>query len=356
MRWLFTVLVVLAVLAVPETAWAWGPFTHLCLAQSVAQNAAVLPPALAQLITSFTTDFFYGSVAADIVVAKNLATYVRHAHNWKNGLRLFDNARTDGQRAYALGYLAHLAADTVAHNYFIPLKLVESFPSRFLRHTYWELRFDQRCYPAVADAANDLMRRKFPDNDALHQKHIAGTIFGFRTNKLIFDSVFVFQNLRRWQAMFDRIDRRSPWALSDDEREELREMSRQATVTLLSDLHGSPIHEIDPRGIETIAGAKHIRWELRRLLRRGVLEESQTPDVAEFVRPYFRAATQGPFSFPGVVPLVMHLRELEQAGTARGGPRKKGRKRRPRKSASAPKPRAKPKSKPKRTRRKPPQG
>jgi hypothetical protein len=319
MRWLIPGLVVLVALLVPTDAFAWGPFTHLLLSRTVAGAPGLLPPGVAPIITAFAAEFSYGSLAADIVIGKNLASYVQHAHNWQNVFRLLRTAETPAERAFGLGYLTHLAADTVAHNYFIPFKLVESYPATFLKHTYWEARFDKRSYPLVAEAAGELMGRSFPECDRLHEQCIAGTLFRFRTNKRIFDSVFLFQSLARWQRAVAGIEQRSPFALTPEERRELIDLSLGAIRAFLWKLEESPVTRLDPRGDEAIRQARNLRRELKRLLRRGALRADQMRPVGEYFRPAFRAAAEQPhIQVPGFVPLLTRLRQSDEAARARG--------------------------------------
>ena len=64
-------------------------------------------------------------------------------------------------------FLAHLAADTVAHNYFVPYQTVVSFHRSRTRHAYWELRYEQgqlrarmaRLDPDAAGVPADLPRQ-----------------------------------------------------------------------------------------------------------------------------------------------------------------------------------------------------
>ena len=48
----------------------------------------------------------------------------RHSHNWSTGFGLLSAARGSEEQAFALGYLAHLGADVVAHNFFLPARLI----------------------------------------------------------------------------------------------------------------------------------------------------------------------------------------------------------------------------------------
>ena len=108
------VVVGLLLLAFPDSAHAWTPGTHIYLGESVLGNLALLPPAIADLLRSYPFDFLYGNIAADSSIAKSYAPLGRHCHYWHVGQEIHDLAESDAMRAFGLGYLSHLAADTVA--------------------------------------------------------------------------------------------------------------------------------------------------------------------------------------------------------------------------------------------------
>src|SRR5690606_31674940 len=102
----------------PDLAFAWGPATHVYLGQGVLESLHLLPQAVRAIIAAHPFDFLYGSMAADISLAKKYVPEGRHCHHWHVGEEIFESAETARLRAVGLGYLAHLAGDTVAHNYF----------------------------------------------------------------------------------------------------------------------------------------------------------------------------------------------------------------------------------------------
>src|SRR5512138_1268435 len=132
-RWIVgisLVTVALLVLLVPSEAQAWAPLAHLNFSAQALANLGVVQPGLRGVLQDFANEFLYGSLAADIVVGKNMARYLYHCHNWRVGFNVFKHAKAGGEQAFALGFLAHLAADTVAHNYFVPFKTVASYHKR----------------------------------------------------------------------------------------------------------------------------------------------------------------------------------------------------------------------------------
>ena len=126
----------------PSDAWAWGPYAHLDFGHQVLKNLSLLPAHMRALLQAFPFDYLYGCIYADVIIGKNRATFAKHCHNWKVAFDIFHHAETLRQRAFMLGYLSHLAADIIAHNYFVPFKIVESWPTRFLKHLFP----DEPCY------------------------------------------------------------------------------------------------------------------------------------------------------------------------------------------------------------------
>ena len=111
LRIFFTSLFILA----PTTLYAWGPLTHVYLGTEIFYFASLLPAGLYSLLKRYKKDFIYGNIMADTTLGKSYLPEEGHSHNWQTALSLRDSARTDSEFAFALGYMTHLAADTVAH-------------------------------------------------------------------------------------------------------------------------------------------------------------------------------------------------------------------------------------------------
>jgi len=87
--------------------------------------------------------FLYGSLAPDIVQGRRFQSRLRrHSHNWATGFGLLSAARGSEEQAFALGYLAHLGADVVAHNFYLPTRWIGRFNSAIASHILSEARFD----------------------------------------------------------------------------------------------------------------------------------------------------------------------------------------------------------------------
>ena len=113
-------------------------------------NLPQLPRAVADLLRAYPFDFLYGNIAADSSIAKHYAPLGRHCHYWHVGQEIHDLAGSDALRAFGLGYLSHLAADTVAHNYFVPRQLMITSSTAAVGHSYWETRVETHLGDAYA--------------------------------------------------------------------------------------------------------------------------------------------------------------------------------------------------------------
>src|SRR3954467_7519530 len=111
-------------LLLPPEVYAWTPGTHIYLGESVLANLPHLPASVADLLRVFPFDFLYGNIAADSSIAKHYAPLGRHCDAWHGGQGSHALAESAGLRAFGRGYLCHLAADSVAHNYFVPRQLM----------------------------------------------------------------------------------------------------------------------------------------------------------------------------------------------------------------------------------------
>lgn len=252
-----------AILFTPDNAFAWGPATHLEIGMDVLKSLILVTPVVRKIIERFPCDYLYGNISADIVVAKNLAEEIQHCHNWRIGFNLLGRAESDSQRAFSYGYLSHLASDTVAHNLFVPEKLMMSFNNRMFRHVYWELRFDAMVNRLIWQLPRRIEKGVHRENDRLFNAVVPGTLLPFRANKTIFSSILILSRMERWQRMIDMLSRHSRWELESCEREVYYRLSFDAVMGLLNEGRLAPCLKKDPRGKANIETAKNVRRRLR---------------------------------------------------------------------------------------------
>jgi len=268
-------LVVAVVLGWPNDALAWGPVTHLVHGSQVLDSLSTLGPALQEILREHRFPYLYGCVAADIVQAKKYTrTLYTHCHCWPVGWQIAEAARGDRERAFAYGYLSHLAGDVYSHNHFVPVQLVVSYQARTLRHVYWEARFDAAQARDRSRLLHSVFEHRYPDCDRLVERVVERTLFSFKTNKRIFSSVMAVQRLEQWQGMMRRLSERSRYPLPGSEVERFNELCLGAIQDLLARGRRSGCQHADPTGRDALARAGVLRRKLRALKRRGQMTEA----------------------------------------------------------------------------------
>jgi len=259
----------LIILVFPHEALAWGPATHLEIGHHLLQNISMISGPAKTLIERFPYDFLYGNISADIIVGKNLVEELKHCHNWKMGFRLLKKAGSDSQRAFAYGYLSHLAADTIAHNHFIPDRMIRSFSARTLRHIYWEMRFDALADKKVWQLPKKIVREIHIDNDRLLGSVIEDAPLSFRTNKTIFSGILSLHRFEHWHRMLGFLSSNSKWSLHMEDKEKYLRHSIDAAVEFLNHPNKASCIKKDPTGRHSLTSAKHLRKSLKTIKRQG---------------------------------------------------------------------------------------
>jgi hypothetical protein len=256
------VVVGLALAAAPDALLAWSPGTHIYLAQNVLASAHLLPPTVADLIRAFPFDFLYGNIAADSSFAKNFAPVSRHCHHWHVGQEIHDLAPTDALRAFGLGYLGHLAADTVAHNYFVPHQLAVTSSRSGLGHAYWEARFETHLGEGYAGTAKQVIQLDHTPADTHLDQIISPTIFSVRTNRRLFRGMVHLVETRSWQRAFRMAGEHSRWDLPEEDVEQHMALSYEFVMEMLGD--DRPLaRQLDPAGAQPLRAAQLLRREVR---------------------------------------------------------------------------------------------
>lgn len=262
--------VVLVLLGSADSVYAWGPATHVAIGAEVLARLALLPAAVAALLARNAAAYLYGTIAADVVFAKRLSRVKQFCHHWSTGFSLLERSQSDGSRAFALGYLSHLAADTVAHGKYVPRQITLSGATVNFGHFYWELRAD-----CVADAAawarlKGLMSQNFEEHHGALSAHLKGTLLPYPLNRRLFDGINA--------TALNPLHRRVVAAWSNFSKHELppslvaayREECVDRTLSLLAEGRQCPILKDDPNGTASLTQTRVAMRGLRRVERRGV--------------------------------------------------------------------------------------
>ena len=291
---LFIGAALLLIICTPANALAWGGGIHLQLGTAVLNNLTAIRPAIAAVIEAYPYDFLYGCVAADITIGKKFTHFLLHCHRWQVGMKVLENAGPDPQKACAYGYLSHLAADTIAHNYFVPFKVMRSFATLTLKHAYWEMRFENFVEREIWETARKVSQENYRANDALLRKVLSDTIFSFGTNKRIFNSILLVSRLEKWQQVLQTLSDTSRYNLDESDREEYMGLAQEAVFDFLNEMEGSRYFHADPTGERALVTAEAVRKNLRLLYRSGKLTKEQALEQLDEMKGKLREAIWEP--------------------------------------------------------------
>lgn len=226
-------------------------------------------------------EYLYGCVGPDITQAKKYTRAQQaHCHSWPVGWAVLEHARTDAQRAFAYGYLTHLAGDVYSHNHFVPTQLIVTFRARTLRHIYWEARFDAQQVDASRNIIRELREHRFPNCDAMVEEVVGRTLFSFRTDKRIFDSFIAVHDLERWHRIMQHLSARSRYALPAGVVQRYNATCLASITDVLQHGKHADCQAADPTGLDALTLAKAVRRTLKALARGGRLTRRLEQEIA----------------------------------------------------------------------------
>jgi hypothetical protein len=184
---MFFIFLLAGLILIPVDVFAWGPLTHMYLGNQLLSCAPLIPAGILALIKKHKQDFLYGNIMADTILGKKYLPDDKSSHSWDVGLKLFDQAKSWPERAFAYGYLSHLAADTVAH---------ETLTGEMgnVGHTWIELKADSlidKTYWLQTVSISKAVRKR---SELLLENALDSYVFSFKTNRRIYKSI-VFLSL-----------------------------------------------------------------------------------------------------------------------------------------------------------------
>ncbi len=243
---------------------SWGPGHHLEFAERVyRRRRELLPSGVAKLLHEHKSSYYYGNIAADIINFKAYGGSYNHCHRWSIIEDMRGHAETDGQEAFILGYLSHLAADSIAHNHFVPYHLARFARTSGLGHLYWEMNADRFIADSRWERLAELRNNPELDElDSLVNATVPKKALSMRTNKLIFNHVLLVSHRNRWRTGMEKIHPRRNVSL----RRGFLAMFQKAAVNrvrlALNPRGLKKLEEVDPNGKQALAEALRARTSI----------------------------------------------------------------------------------------------
>lgn len=263
-----TALLFVIVLA-PDQAYAWGPVTHLHLSAGFLEQYRDFISSAVPAILQHPLSFLYGCVAPDRFLAKNLKGYKEHTHNWDRAFDMLRFAATWDLQAFCFGYLSHLAADVVAHNLFVPSKMLLRKGLGNRSHSYWELRFEEK----QPDTAWQLAREteEIPGSEGLDRFMAvfqSPSVFSYETNLRVTRRVFRMLESDRARRAIGLFAHRGSDAIDDQEADLYQRLCCECMHDVLANREKSRCADADPSGRVRIHHARSVSRALGAAVRR----------------------------------------------------------------------------------------
>ena len=244
----FLVVSLIYQLILTEGAWAWGPAIHTVIGCTILDGVTHIFPPVAKVIQLFPMEYLYGSLSADFFVGKGQKRKNGHSHNWDTGFKFFDEARDDRDTAYAYGFLSHLAADVVAHNYYVP-NLIRSVSAwKRMGHIYVEAKADQFVGPVYTRIARDLLSREELGCDDLLRSAVGTSRNGFKTRKHLFTQTVKLSDFLNCSQPIGTVSRGSRFKISQEYLGFMINLAFRLVRDFLTNPESSPCLSYDPIG------------------------------------------------------------------------------------------------------------
>jgi hypothetical protein len=252
-------LAILSLFLIPDYGYCWGPGIHILHGTHILNGLNLLAPWLAKLLAGYPWDYLYGCISADIFIGKGQRRRDDHCHNWCVGQEMLIRAEKVNHQAFTYGYLSHLAADIIAHNFYIPNQLYLTPSTKRVGHLYWEIKSDEYIEEKYWILAKKVLERYNKDNDHFLQSIIPDKIIPFQTKKRIYIKAIKLYDLGRGQNAFPQVNQNAHGGLSFKYIRYLLNLSDAVIINFLHNQEIGLCFKYDPMGRDNLAAAKRLR-------------------------------------------------------------------------------------------------
>ncbi len=232
-----------------ESALAWGPGVHLSLCNQILARLDLLALPVSRVLDRFPLAYVYGCLSADFLVGKGKKLSADHCHSWKAAFRLLQNNPDPELRAYAFGYLSHLAADVLAHNYYVPNMLQLGRGRGRLSHVYIELQADSKTDHCTRQL-KQIVDNSWKAADLHLQDVLRKSKFSFSLKKKLYRKGLALSRNNTCFQSLHLLDKHFPERSCDDYLQDMQQLSRQAVLDCLNRKQESPVCKYDPMGFK----------------------------------------------------------------------------------------------------------
>ncbi len=242
------------------SAWAWGAAVHTAIACHILENTAHALASIGAVIRAYPLEYLYGSLSADFFVGKGQKRKTGHSHNWETGQRCLSEAADDREASYAYGFLSHLAADVVAHNYFVPNLIHRASAWKRMGHIYWEARVDLHLGPLYTRIAKEVLTMEHLGCDDMLRSAVGKRRQGLKTRRRIYTQSVKFADYLNAFRSPAPLQRGPGYRISPDYISFTVGLSYRLVQDLLMNPETSPCLSFDPIGARNLLIAGRYRF------------------------------------------------------------------------------------------------
>lgn len=243
----------------------------------------------------------YGNISPDIVIGKRFLPYHKHCHNWDIAKSLIEESKTDKQRAFAYGYLAHLATDVVAHNFFVPYQIIATFKAKTLTHLYWETRIDNKIERDIWYITEKFKDYDFKENELLLEQILVYNLFPFKISKKIYKSYIFFSSLERWHKTLNVVKNFSNYKIEPELVNETINLSVKFSLSVILRKDDDFLYKADPMGRNVIAMSQTIKKNLRAVNLIKPIDDLTTSNLSIHFKNKLKKALFNPQDFKAII-------------------------------------------------------
>jgi len=245
---------------------SWGPGIHLHIGNKLIEDEE-LEPKKSEIIRNNKKEFFYGTIAPDITLGKKyIKDLEKHSHIWETGFNVVKKAKTDKELALGYGYLTHLAADVIAHNYYLPKELLLASGLRNFQHTILEMKVDMILYHDTYKLIENVLKENYKKEDEFLKNIISKATLPFGINKKIFEYSLKIVKSKYINRTMKRLTKYEEWELKNKKLiKKYHNYSYKLAKDVLNEMENSKVTKYDPNGEIHLNDSKYQRKKLNKI-------------------------------------------------------------------------------------------
>jgi len=173
-------------------------------------------------------------------------------------------AKDDKKKAMAYGYLTHLAADVIAHNYYIPKEPLQGRGLRNFLHTVLEIKVDMTIYKDAYNLIKTILDNNYDEEDKFLKENISKAILPFGLNRKIFEYSLKSSKSKYMYRAFNIFGKYELW------REENKNIlvyyhsvSYNLMLDILNNIENAEVLNYDPNGENNLKLLKKLRKQYK---------------------------------------------------------------------------------------------